>query len=148
MKGLPRKFAWLLVIAATAIAIAGFAITSFAGAQEEEAEPKPVVNTVIARHALKTAPGMEAVVLYGVFQPGAARAEGEELAHAVDEFIYVLEGSALMTREGEEPITFTEGEAWYNDTGQVHTLQNASTSEPLEVIAIWIGEKGGVWPPE
>lgn len=86
--------------------------------------------------------GKEAVVLLAVFQPGAARAEGEELTHSAEEFVYVLEGSAMMTRAGEEPITFTQGNSWYNNHSQEHKLQNASTTEPLSVLAVWIGKKG------
>lgn len=110
------------------------------GAQSEAEEP--IVREDLIKEALVTAEGNEAVMLRARFAPDAAMAEEPTLEHPAEEFVYVLEGTALMTRQGEEPIQFSEGDAWYNDLAQPHTLENASSSEPLRVLAVWIGEEG------
>lgn len=114
--------------------------TQMVGAQSEAEEP--IVQEELARQALTTAEGNEAIVVRARFAPDAAMSAEPTLEHPAEEFVYVLEGTALMTREGEEPIEFSEGDAWYNDLALPHTLANASSSEPLRVLAVWIGEEG------
>lgn len=133
---------WALVavvlIAGAFVSIVGTPVSG----QSETDEAESIVVEELARNSLATAKGKQAIVVQATLPPGAAMEEGASVSHPAEEFVYVLEGSAEMTREGEETLSFGTGDAWYNDLTQPHTLENASSREPLTVLAIWIGEKG------
>jgi hypothetical protein len=39
-------------------------------------------------------------------------------------------------------VDFNVGGAWHNQFERAHTLANASDTEPLTVLVVWIGEPG------
>ncbi|MDZ7802272.1 MAG: cupin domain-containing protein [Trueperaceae bacterium] len=129
----------------TAVALAGVLFGLMAnqmvGAQSSGDE-EPVVIEPLTQHALSTADGREAVMLRATFAPGAEMAAEPTIAHPAEEFVYVLEGTAVLTLQGEEPVRYEAGESWYNELRQAHTLRNGSAEEPMVVLAIWIGEEG------
>lgn len=125
-----------VVLGAATVALLGIQLT---GAQGDS---PPVAMEVLTRHTLTAAEGKEGVVTRARFAPGASMAGGESIEHPGEEFVYILEGAAIMEREGEEPIRFEQGDSWYNRLQQPHTLSNASSSEPLTVLGIFIAEEG------
>lgn len=130
-----------MLIAAAALGAIG---SSVLAVQDSSSEDQPIVLEELVRQDLATMEGQEAVVLRATFEPEAAMNAGETIEHPAEEFVYVLDGTARLTREGESPIEFGSGESWYNDLRRAHTLENASSTEPLQVLAVWIGEQGQI----
>ena len=137
MKRLNLLLAVVLTVAAAAVVIGSQVM-----GQSESTGNEPIVIEELVRQELTTMDGKETLVMRVRFAPGAAMAAGATLEHPGEEFVYVIDGSALMTPEGDEASRFHAGDAWYNDLSRPHTLQNASSTEPLTVLAIWLGEKG------
>jgi len=130
-----------------AVALAGALLGLLAGQMvgaQSSGDEDPVMTEVLTQHALGTVDGREAVMLRASFAPGAEMAAEPTIEHPAEEFVYVLEGTAVLTRQGEDPVRYQAGESWYNELSQAHTLQNGSADEPMAVIAVWIGEEGQV----
>lgn len=131
-----------LLSAACIVGIALGLLVSPALRAQSVPDDEPVVTEELVRRQLKTAEGRQATLVRGRLAPGAAMAVEPTIEHPAEEFVYVVDGTATLTRAGDEPLRFETGDAWYNDPGQAHTLENASRSEPLMVVAVWIGEEG------
>jgi quercetin dioxygenase-like cupin family protein len=59
--------------------------------------------------------------------------------HPGDEYATVIEGSLISQRDGEEPKTFTAGQAYHHAPGVVHI---AKTDQPATTINVFVVEKG------
>lgn len=118
------------------------AIGSGVLAQDGDA-PEPVVQQELMRTSLESQDGPKTVWVRRVeLAPDVSMSPEPEIEHPAQEFVYVLDGTATLIREGDDPLEFPAGEAWHNDFEQAHTLQNASSTDPLAVIAVWIGDEG------
>lgn len=134
---LPRAlvFAFVLVIGA---AVGWIGSTVLAQMQDE-----PVAQEELLRHAAESEDGTKVVWVRRVeLAPDVAMSDQPDIEHPAQEFVYVLDGTAVLTRGGEEPRTFEAGETWRNDFEQAHTLENGSSTDPLAVIVVWIGDEG------
>jgi quercetin dioxygenase-like cupin family protein len=104
---------------------------------------EPVVQQELMRTSVESQDGPKIVWVRRVeLAPDVAMSSEPDIEHPAQEFVYVLDGTATLIRSGEDPLEFTAGEAWHNDFEEAHTLQNASSTEHLAVIAVWIGEEG------
>jgi quercetin dioxygenase-like cupin family protein len=93
----------LVVIFALGIVVGGL------GHQRLSAQPEPVTRTVLLRTDVAGAEGKEAVVVFAEIAPGAIT--GKHL-HAGQEIAYILEGSPILTVDGQPAVTFKPGDAF------------------------------------
>lgn len=55
--------------------------------------------------------------------------------HNAHVFVYVLEGTVRMQVEGGELMTLTEGQMFYENPNDIHTVsENASDTEPARIL--------------
>jgi quercetin dioxygenase-like cupin family protein len=101
--------------------------------------PEPEVTSLIAKD-LKEFPGKEGLLIMVEYPPGGADPVHRHDAHG---FIYVLEGSIVMAVKGQEEVTMTPGQTWYEGPDDIHTVgRNASTTEPAKFLVFLVKEKG------
>ena len=67
--------------------------------------------------------------------------------HPGNYFAYVLEGSGFMEEDGRPPIPLTPGTPYYiysssDKPAYWHAGRNGSTTEPLKLLVVLIGDKG------
>jgi quercetin dioxygenase-like cupin family protein len=104
------------------------------------AEDQPIKRTELIRADVANSAGQETVLYVAEVSPGAT---GARHTHYGDEFVYVLEGTLVVTPDGKEPITLKQGEvAHLAPADGVHAAKNGSASEPARVLVILIMEKG------
>ncbi len=100
------------------------------------ARQEGIKRTVLMRADDPSGPGYEALMAVAELAPGASigkhRHYGVELA-------YVLDGSVVIERDGQPPVTVKAGEALKN-VG-VHDARNSGTV-PARLLAVYIVEKG------
>ena len=58
------------------------------------------------------------------------------------QFIYVLEGAVVTQMEGEPPMRYQEGDAWYEARGQRHLMFANETDRPAKVLVFFLTEPG------
>ena len=63
-------------------------------------------------------------------------------SHPTPRFVYVLEGAVVYEVDGKPPQTFKAGQAFQEPPDVVHTIGNASTTEPAKAIGIQYAGKG------
>jgi len=62
--------------------------------------------------------------------------------HSGPVFGYVLEGEVIIQVEGNPPVTYKQGQAFYEPSGVVHQVtQNPSSKGRSRFLAVIIGEK-------
>src|SRR5690348_15018055 len=76
------------------------------------------VTPVITKE-LSGIPGKEATIVTVEYAPGASSAEHRHNAHT---FVYVLEGSVIMSVNGGREVTLGPGETFYESPEDVHTV--------------------------
>jgi quercetin dioxygenase-like cupin family protein len=85
-------------------------------------------------------PGKEVVVLTVTYPPGSS---GAVHRHNADAFVYVLEGSVVMGVNGDDPVTLTPGQTFYEGPNDIHTIgRNASKTKPAKFLVLLIKDKG------
>lgn len=125
------------VIMAVLIAVFGSQVL---GAQSDPGS-EPIAREELRRQPLGTADGTQAMMLRVQLAPGAAFADGPTVTYPAEELVYIVEGSATLQREGES-LQLEAGDSFYNAAEEPHSLANASSTEPLTVVAVWIGNEG------
>jgi quercetin dioxygenase-like cupin family protein len=74
------------------------------------------------------------------YAPGAA---SKPHRHPGPVFGYVLEGSVVIQVDPGNPVTYSQGQMWYEPALHVHRVsRNASTTESAKILAFLIIEKG------
>jgi quercetin dioxygenase-like cupin family protein len=109
------------------------------GSRHLSAQQEAVTRTVLLRTDMAGVEGKEVVVVLAEIAPGATT--GKHL-HAGQEVAYILEGSLAMTMEGQPAVTYQPGQAFQQPPRQVHEGQNASTTAPVKVLAVYLADKG------
>ena len=98
------------------------------------------VVTPLMLKELPDIPGKEALVITVDFAPGAEDPVHRHDAHA---FVYVLEGSIVMQLKGDQAVTLTPGQVFYEGPNDVHTVgRNASTTKPAKIMVVLVKNKG------
>ncbi|MBN9232545.1 MULTISPECIES: cupin domain-containing protein [Phyllobacteriaceae] len=55
---------------------------------------------------------------------------------------FVLKGTLKSQLAGEPPMTYTEGQSWFEPTGAIHLYaENASKTEPASLLAMFIADE-------
>jgi quercetin dioxygenase-like cupin family protein len=104
------------------------------------AQDQPIKRTELHRSDLADIVGKEAVIYIADVMPGA---QGGRHTHYGDEYVYVLEGTLVVTPDGQQPITLKKGDvAHIAPKDGVHAAKNASNSEPAKVLVFLVAEKG------
>jgi quercetin dioxygenase-like cupin family protein len=107
---------------------------------EAGAQDQPIKRTELIRADVADITGKETVIYIADVMPGA---EGARHTHYGDEFVYILEGSLIVTRDGKEPVTLKQGEtAHLAPADGVHFAKNGSASEPAKVLIVLVVDKG------
>jgi len=58
-------------------------------------------------------------------------------------FAYVLEGTVVTQLEGEQPVTYTKGQSWYESPKKPHMVsRNASVTESAKILMFLLSGKG------
>ena len=85
-----------------------------------------------------SAPGREAVMVLGEFQPGGAPGPH---THPGEEISYVIEGSIVLEQAGKPNVTVKAGESFIIPAGVVHNATNRGTGV-AKIVATYVVEKG------
>jgi len=103
-------------------------------------EPSPApVRTILERHDQTGVPGKE-ILLGSAFLPTGA-AIGFH-THAGDEFGYVIQGTLIWKRKGEQDRILKTGDSFYNARGVVHSLATLPGTDGGAALSTWIVDKG------
>jgi quercetin dioxygenase-like cupin family protein len=96
--------------------------------------------SVLMKQSLADMAGKVATVLTVDYVPGAA--SGPHV-HPGSVFVYVLEGAVVSQLEGDEPITYTKGQSWYESPKKPHIVsKNASKTEPAKLLVFLLSQEG------
>jgi quercetin dioxygenase-like cupin family protein len=62
--------------------------------------------------------------------------------HNAHGFIYVLEGTIVMAVNGDQPVTLTAGQMFYEGPNDIHTIgRNASETKPAKLLVFLLKDK-------
>jgi quercetin dioxygenase-like cupin family protein len=104
------------------------------------AQDQPIKRTELIRADVANVAGKETVIYIADVIPGG---EGARHTHYGDEFVYILEGSLIVTPDGKEPVTLEQGEtAHLAPADGIHAAKNGSATEPAKVLVILVVDKG------
>jgi len=96
--------------------------------------------SVLMKQPLTDMAGKVATVLSLDYAPGAA---SDPHVHPGSVFAYVLEGAVVTQVEGEQPMTYTKGEHWYESPKKPHLVsRNASLTEPAKLLVLLLSQEG------
>jgi quercetin dioxygenase-like cupin family protein len=96
--------------------------------------------SVLMKQPLADMAGKVATVLTVDYAPGAA---SDPHVHPGSVFAYVLEGTVVTQVEGEQPMTYTKGQSWYESPKQPHLVsKNASRTEPAKLLVFLLSQVG------
>lgn len=117
--------------------------TALAGATlimgQATAQAGDTVSVLMKQHLADMA-GKEATVLTVDYAPGAA---SDPHVHPGSVFAYVLEGTVVTQLEGEQPMTYTKGQSWYEPPKKPHVVsKNASMTEPAKLLVFLLSQQG------
>jgi quercetin dioxygenase-like cupin family protein len=95
---------------------------------------------LIASHALPNVPGKRVTVVRVVYGPGGFTRPHR---HAGAVTAYITKGE-IRSQLGGGPIeTFKVGQSFFEPPGSTHLVSaNASTTEPAELIAVFVADEG------
>ena len=95
--------------------------------------------SVLLKEALPEISGKQATLLTVEYPPGGTSSPHY---HPGSVFAYVLRGTVVSQLQGEEPVTYHEGQSWYESPKTPHIVsRNASTTEPATLLVLLISEK-------
>jgi quercetin dioxygenase-like cupin family protein len=96
--------------------------------------------SVLMKQPLADMVGKVATMLTVAYAPGAA---SDPHVHPGSVFAYVLEGTVVTQLEGEQPVTYTKGQSWYESPKKPHMVsRNASVTEPAKLLVFLLSGKG------
>jgi len=96
--------------------------------------------SVLMKQPLTDMAGEVATVLTVDYAPGAA---SDPHVHPGSVFAYVLEGSVVTQLEGEQHMTYTKGQSWYESPKKPHVVsRNASVTEPAKLLVVLLSQEG------
>lgn len=111
---------------------ATFAVASLAQAQTKA--------TPVLTKDLPDLAGKEVAISTIVYPPGFSSPAHR---HDANTFVYVLEGTMIMSVGGGQPVTIGPGQTFYESPSDVHaTSKNASATQPATILVFMIKDKG------
>lgn len=132
-------FNWAAVaLLGTSFGISGSAV--YAQGSEHAAPAKPeITRSELLNVPLKGLDGFDGVMYITDIPPGMA---APRHSHPGYEFNYILKGSVSYQIDGQKPFTLKAGQGTYNARGNIHRVWNPSKTEPAQLVAVLIKEKG------
>lgn len=127
-----RRTVFLAAVMLACVGV-GIAVDRVAFAQQ----PGGIKRTILLRADDPGSANYEAVMAIAEIAPGARAGKHR---HPGTEVAYVLDGSVIIERVGQPPITVNAGEALKNEA-VVHDARNPGT-KPVKILAVYIVEKG------
>jgi quercetin dioxygenase-like cupin family protein len=98
------------------------------------------VVTPLMTKELADMPGKEALMLTVVYPPGGKDPVHRHNAHA---FVYVLEGTVVMQLKGQQPVTLSAGQSFYEGPDDVHVVgKSASSTKPAKILVVLLKKQG------
>ena len=96
--------------------------------------------SVLMKQSLADMAWKVATVLTVDYAPGAA---SDPHVHPGSVFAYVLEGTVITQLEGEQPMTYTKGQSWYELPKKPHMVsRNASVTESAKLLVLLLSQVG------
>lgn len=130
-----RRRALQTTLGALAVVMAG----RTPDADAQSAPAGRVTRTEMFRQALPNARGKEVIVVSIEYAPGAGSTKHR---HPGPVFAYVARGAIVSQLGTEPPVTYDEGEMWYEAPGAIHGIsRNASGTEPAKLIAFFVADQ-------
>ncbi len=114
-------------------------ILGLIGNQVLGAQQQSETRTVLLTTDLVGIDGYEVRIWRTNIGPGGA---GRKHYHPGTECNYVLEGSLILEKEGEAPVTLKAGDAHCARPRQVLVPRNASQTQPYKSVVFMIAPKG------
>jgi len=102
------------------------------------AQQAPAVKRNVVLKQDMEIPGREAIMALVELPPGGA--EGRH-THPAEVFVFVLEGTISLEREGQPTVTMKAGDAFSIAAGKVHQASNTG-SGTAKLAAVFVAEKG------
>jgi len=118
----------------TAIAAVIFALAAIAAVRGQQ----PLFKRTMLQQQDISAPGREAVMALGEFQPGGGPGPH---THPGEQISYVIEGSMVLEQAGKPNVTVKAGESFIIPAGVVHNATNRG-SGVAKIVATYVIEKG------
>jgi quercetin dioxygenase-like cupin family protein len=110
-------------------------VTSFAGLS---AHADAVVTTLLTKDLI-VQPNQELSMLTVEYAPGESSPKHRHYGQVM---VYVLEGSVRMQIEGQQLVTLTRGQTFYEGPEDVHLVSaNASKTEPARFLVFKVQSK-------
>jgi quercetin dioxygenase-like cupin family protein len=125
---------WIGVVAA--VALVTFLALSYAGGVP--AQQPGAKRTVLAKQDLSGIPGREGIMVITEIPAGGKEPRH---THPGDIFVYALEGTMVLTREGQPTVTVKAGDSFVVTAGTVHTGENVGKT-PVKLLVTFVVEKG------
>ena len=95
--------------------------------------------SVLMKHRLTDMIGKEGTVIAVDYAPGAA---SDQHFHPGSVFAYVLEGAVVSQLGGEQPVTYTKGQSWYESPKKPHVVsKNASKTKPAKLLVFLLSQE-------
>ena len=95
--------------------------------------------TSLMSKPLSDIPGKELLMITVEYPPGSSDPVHRHNAQAL---VYVLEGSIVMGVNGEQPVTLTAGQTFYEGPNYIHTVgRNASKTMPAKFLVVLLKDK-------
>src|SRR5262245_51250219 len=96
--------------------------------------------SVLIKQRLADMAGKDGNFLIVDYAPGAA--SGPHF-HPGSVFAYILEGAVVSQLGGEQPVTYTKGQTWYESPKKPHVVsRNASTTESARILVFKLSQEG------
>jgi quercetin dioxygenase-like cupin family protein len=116
-------------------AFAAFATSGVQAHGEKDTKIVPLMNKEFADIA-----GKEGTMFTIEYPPGASTPKHRHDAHV---FVYVLQGSIVMQAESGKLVTLKQGETFYEDPKDVHSVsKNASKTKSAKFVVFMVKNKG------
>jgi quercetin dioxygenase-like cupin family protein len=103
-------------------------------------EPHEAKVTPLFSKDLSDLPGKEGLMMTVEYPPGSSDPIHR---HNADAFVYVLEGSIIMQVRGQNEVTLTPGQTFYEGPSDVHVVgRNASQTKPAKFVVFMVKAAG------
>jgi quercetin dioxygenase-like cupin family protein len=131
------------ISAMAALAAAALSLPPGAGAHEghtgQDGATGQEARSILQRLPLPDAPGKHGVLLTVTYAPGQA---SNPHRHPGSVFAYVLEGEVVSQLADGKPVTYKQGDSWYETPLIAHAVsRNASATKPARLLVyMMLGE--------
>ena len=117
---------------------AAAAVVLALGIPVSSAQQAPTVKRNVVLKQDMEIPGREAIMAFVELPPGGA--EGRH-THPAEVFVFVLEGTISLEREGQPTATLKAGDVFTIGAGKIHQAIN-NGSGTAKLAAVFVAEKG------